>query len=313
MRYQDNAVIVLLLIIYFLTLFFGMSFTYWQSVNYAPVEYYADPRYHSMVSPDASVDNFLENFNQTPKSVQLQVTGFLPVEDGVIENNVRWQGQNYTVAFTFALDLSPWVVRMERLDDGSGNQALDNGLTSEHMMQLRQFLAMNNNDLAIIDLAKQISWQDWEELATNIKHQIRQCGFDGVIGIHKASIENVTIYKNKVWANFMHSRMTKVLCALSFVGWLAYVPYMWLRCQKKTIRSWFRVDVSISDYWDLIADKLCANGFEFPDGVRDVQTQVPQPRAPLAVQVRDALATMEERIATTEVYGYGQADYLRVP
>lgn len=71
----------------------------------------------------------------------------------------------------------------------------------------------------------------------------------------------VPIYKNTAWANFMHSRTTKVLCALSILGWVVYLPYMWLRCTSTMIRTRYTIDIPISGYWPLIADKLTADGF----------------------------------------------------
>merc|ERR1719491_2259965 len=119
------------------------------------------------------------------------------------------------------------------LDGGSSSiepPNLDSGVVEEDMAQLRHFLAVNQNDLATVEMVKQIAWPGWEELATNIKLRIRQCGFGGIIGINRSDTETIIIYKNKTWANFMHSRMTKVLCALSLAGWMLYLPYMWMRC-----------------------------------------------------------------------------------
>lgn len=267
MRYQDDAVIVLLVVVYFVSLFFGLSFTYWQCVNTQSAVYYADPRFHNRVSSDHGIESFLAAFNQSPKSVQLQVTGFVPVADHA-DGSVHWQGESYFVAFTFALDLSAWVVQLDQselVNDSSGQSSsseLECGIMPEDLAQLRNFLAVNTNDLATVDMRKQIVWPGWEELATNIKLRIRQLGFDGLITINCNDAESIIVYKNRAWANFMHSRMTRVLCALSLLGWIIYLPYMWLRCTSMTVRVCYRIDMSITTYWELIADKLSANGFE---------------------------------------------------
>merc|ERR1719265_1807330 len=63
-----------------------------------------------MASEGHNQDVFMANFNGTPKDVHLQVAGFVPVPAGVL-GSIEWQGEYYYDAFSFALDLSPWVVR----------------------------------------------------------------------------------------------------------------------------------------------------------------------------------------------------------
>lgn len=271
MRYQDKAVMLLLLVMYFVTLGFSASFAYRQALNDSPVTFYADPRYHDMVSEGHDVDTFLEAFNQSPKDVQLQVTGFVPVPAGVL-GSIEWHGEYYYDAFSFALDLSPWVVREgtnypSESEGAAGHDGhfvgdrLVDGIVAQDMDYLRYHICRDTNDLAIIDFRKEVSWPSWEELATNIKHRIRQSGFNGIISVHRTECDSVSIYKNTPWANFMHSRTTKVLCALSVLGWIFYLPYMWWRCKSSCIRSRYFIDVSIDAYWQLIADKLSADGF----------------------------------------------------
>merc|ERR1719456_94795 len=62
MRYQDKAVMLLLLFMYFVTLGFSASFAYRQALNNSPVTFYADPRFHDMVMEGRGLDTFLENF-----------------------------------------------------------------------------------------------------------------------------------------------------------------------------------------------------------------------------------------------------------
>jgi len=265
MRYQDKAVMLLLLFMYFVTLGFSASFSYKQALNNSPVTFYADPRYHDMVTEGHDQDVFLQNFTGAPKDVRLQITGFVPVSSGVI-GSIEWQGEYYYDAFSFALDLSPWVVR-EGSTDGSvpgpwsDNIPLVDGVVADDLENVNYYITQNRNDLAVLDFQKEVAWPSWEELATNIKHRIRQQGFPGIVSIHKTDCDNVSIYKNTAWANFMHSRTTKVLCALSVLGWVFYLPYMWLRCTSTTVRSRYKVDIPISDYWQLISDKLTADGF----------------------------------------------------
>ncbi|CAK0885805.1 unnamed protein product, partial [Prorocentrum cordatum] len=69
--------------------------------------------------------------------------------------------------------------------------------------------------------------------------------FTGIISIDRTESDSMQIYKNKQWANFMHSKTLKVILALSLVGWVAYLPYMYLRSSVVRVRSFFRVDIAI--------------------------------------------------------------------
>merc|ERR1719262_611533 len=118
MHYQDKAVMLLVLAVYMVALWFSANLTYRQASNNSPVTYYADPRFHNYVMEGHELEVFLDAFNQAPKSVSLQVTGFLPItEDSPA--TVRWRGANYQVAFTFSLDLSPWVMWESQTQTGT--------------------------------------------------------------------------------------------------------------------------------------------------------------------------------------------------
>jgi len=261
MRYQDKAVMLLLLLMYFLVLGFSASFAYRQALNDSPISFYADPRFHDMAAEGSDQQLFLDAFTQAPKDVHLQISGFVPVPPGGL-GSIEWNGEYYYDAFSFSLDLSPWVKRSgNRSVPESEGLALVEGVVSADLDVLQDFIEHNHNDLALVQVEKEVEWVDWEELATNIKLRIRQCGFTGVISIHRTAGPTVTVYKNAAWANFMHSRITKILCALSVLGWFVYLPYMWLRCTSTVIRTRYTVDISIKNYWDLISDKLSADGF----------------------------------------------------
>jgi len=273
MRYQDKAVMVLLLVMYFITLCFSASFAYKTAINNSPVTFYADPRFHDMVVEGREQDAFLEVFAAPPKDVHLQVTGFLPVTRGVV-GSIEWNGEYYCDVFSFSLDLSQWVVREASTDGTEEGPWVDNiplvdGIAVADMDKLNYHVGEDSNDLALLELQKEVAWPGWEELATNIKHKIRQQGFNGIISINRTERDKVSIYKNTTWANFMHSRTTKVLCALSVLGWIIYLPYMWLRCSPTLVRARYRIDIPIEEYWRYIADKLTCDGFvEDPDAPR---------------------------------------------
>mmetsp|Transcript_30418 Transcript_30418/g.87188 ORF Transcript_30418/g.87188 Transcript_30418/m.87188 type:complete len:398 (-) Transcript_30418:61-1254(-) len=263
MRLQDQVVMLFLLIAYIGTLLYCAYFAYRQSVNSSLVTYYADPRYYTEFAEGDELEGFLEAFHVPPKDVHLQVTGFAPLpslHDGFVDPAVDWLGSRYRVVFSFALDLSLWLVPDDRYSAAS---RVDNmtGISAEDLDRLADFLQHDENDLAAVEIHKEVHWSDWEELATNIKHQIRQSGFTGIIHVCCTEDEVMTIYKNKAWANFMYRRITKVLCALSLIGWLVYQPYIWLRHRALVVTSRYRIEVAIGNYWPLIADKVGPDGF----------------------------------------------------
>lgn len=249
--------------VYVVVLWFIATLTFRHASNNSPVTYYSDPRSHDLVMEGHDLDAFLYTFNQPPKNIALQVTGFEPVPDDVL-NSIRWNGENLQTVFTFSLDLSPWVQQATHtIATPAGQQVrtLHDGVLPEHRSIVHHLLTHDQNDLTYVELVKDVDWPGWEELATNIKHQIRQSGFNGIITVHRVETDEVYVYKNKSWANFMHARATRVLCALSLVGWMFYAPYMWLRCKKVSVHSHYRVDISIAEYWRLIEGKLTEDGF----------------------------------------------------
>jgi len=308
MRYQDEAVMLLLLVAYMGSLLFSANIAYRQACNESPVTYYADPRYFTNVLCGSEVEGFMEAFDQPPKDIQLQIMGLEPVDSSGFDfpppgPAITRNGRYYTVAFAFGLDLTPWI---EKVDDNGGHQPHDfdtmtfpqvrgsgaaggilrelsedvdgrpprsvsrrilglrpvgQGPMFEERAKLQHYLANDTNDLSIVEIEKDVSWPDWEELAMNIKLMFRQRGFNGVIHITRTPSEKMSVYKNRPWANFMHSRTTRVICALSVIGLLLHQPYMWFRCQVLSVRSRYRVKLSIEEYWPYICENLNVDGF----------------------------------------------------
>mmetsp|Transcript_26140 Transcript_26140/g.53740 ORF Transcript_26140/g.53740 Transcript_26140/m.53740 type:complete len:556 (-) Transcript_26140:73-1740(-) len=277
MKMQDLVVMCLLLFVYYATLSFSACLAHRQAANRSRVKFYADPRMYISTADQAEEIAFLEAFNQKPKQVHLRVTGYLPVTNN-FPGSFFWRDGLYAVAFSFALDLTPWVARtsFRQPEDTDDEDEPEAGVPSEDLRKLRSFLAEDTNDMAIVEMRKTITWPCWEELAMNIKHRVRQAGFQGVINIDRTEQEDMCIYKNTQWANFMHGKALKVLLALSVVGWLFYVPYMWLRCTHLHVNCAHSIKISISEFWPFIAEGLGANGFlvgEAPQAVFPAQRE----------------------------------------
>jgi len=285
MRSQDKAAMALLLVLYAGSLYFSAQLSYRQANNDSPVTYYADPRIDTAVlEDDDDAETFLATFNSPPKEIYLHVTGLVHVPEGDVNNgavgtrdfaDIEWQDEPHRIEFSFALDLGPWLIRDESQEDFSASADIPRepgcvGVPEEDMSALSSFLASNTNDLACIDLHKQVEWPEWEELAANIKWKIRQTGFPGYISVWHTGDEVLTIHKNRPWANFMHSRTTKILCVLSVFGWMFYQPYMWLRHLSVPVRCKYLVDSPIDRFWPLISNKIDARGFH---GSRDERSE----------------------------------------
>jgi len=281
---QTLASLCLVITAYCAILTVTLCVIYWRVHNSdSPVTYYADPSYSDAVMDGYDLREFLAAFNHMPRDVQLQVTGFSSCsQQPGSARQVRWQGNLVDVAFSFVLDLATWVVREEweerKVDHhGSGNCSQGNGslqapcllaegMDTEELSRLQDFLERGGNDLATVELQKEVAWHGWEDLATNIKQQIRQCGFDGMINIRYVQGDSLTVYKNRPWANFMHSRSTRLVALCSVLGVFLHNLYMSLRSSRHTVRVRHRVNIPPTAYWDLIVDRLSAEGFQAAPG-----------------------------------------------
>ena len=68
--------------------------------------------------------------------------------------------------------------------------------------------------------------------------------------------EDVIVYRNSQWVNFLYSRTTMGLLAFSFFGILAYIPYVKLKRKKTRVASLFEVNADAPGYWKLIQGQL---------------------------------------------------------
>lgn len=271
-RYQDKVLLFLLLLAYFTSLFFSASMAYRKATNGSAVKYYADPRVDDAVIDSSDVHDFLETFNQPPQNVHLQIQGLSPLRrmiPHIIDGVVEWKETYYRYDFSYSLDLTPWVVPVTNRGEHSqadtareNGESVSAGLSDADVGTVGDFLQENLNDLATFSIEKQVEWPGWEELATNIKHKIRQGGYTGAVFVTWNSSHTLTIYKNKPWANFLHLGLTRVIFGLSAIGYLWYLPYMWVRQRGPEVASKFRVDIPIADYWQLVGDKISGRGFE---------------------------------------------------
>jgi len=257
MKVQDVTVMMLLLLAYFSTLFFSGCLAHRQAHNNSRAKYYADPRVFVASCDSRYTGSFLEAFNTQPRQVLLTVSGYRQVQLNA-PHGFHWKDGTYVLAFSFALDLTPWVERGQEVEQDDDPAV---GISEQDLDKLSDFLANDKNELAIVELDKRINWDNCDDLALNIKSMIRQQGFDGMLHVHRTEVEEMPIYRNTQWANFLHSKALKVLLALSVFGWIIYGPYMWFRCKKLTIRCNHHINMPVDAYWENISAGLTAQGF----------------------------------------------------
>lgn len=277
-RCQTTCVLFLMFVVYIAAIIVSLQSLYTKVQNDSPITFYADPRQSSACMVGEGLDEFLAAFNQAPKQVHLNVTGMRPLHD------VSWypgagqggtitylQGMLHRVMFAFSLDLSSWTSRVpgpcgrcpgEARGSNRVRRYLEDGLLPEDLQTISHFLSCDTNDLATLEIQKDVDWPGWEDLASSINRRITQTGFSGVVDARLGKGEVLTVHKNKPWANFMHSRSTKALVSLSVFFAIPYLVYMWKRCQKTVVRIRVQVDIAPDEYWQLIADQLTCNGFE---------------------------------------------------
>lgn len=257
-RLQALSVLLMVLMGYPGTLLVLLHLAYRKAANDSPVTYYANPRFFT---DDSGLEAFLEAFGQAPRSALLHVAGRRPVSEET-PGSINWRGQHHEVDFAFSLDLSSWIAQGPSIPvNGSCPPASVQCADAEDLELLKHYLLHDSNDLSFVEMHKEIVWDGWEELATNIRQYLRQCGYQGSIDLTVSKHESLLVYKNKQWANFLHSLLLQIVVALSIVGWIIYVPYMWFRCHGLHIRLQYRVNIDVSDYWTLIVEHLGAYGF----------------------------------------------------
>jgi len=242
--------------------------------------FYTEADSNEALCESADLEGFLEAFDGPPGNVRLVVTGLqeaTAIEDRLIRGRSRrfrasrplsWAGRDYVVqgrdlyrvVFSFALDLSPWILT-SRAGVVSDSEEQTFGVHPEDRKLLSAFLDGNANELATVEMRKEVVWPEWQDLATNIRSRLRQLGFEGVVQINCEGSQHVVVRSNTAWAHFVHHRITKALMAASMVGWMPYLAYMWLRDTRLSVRSQHCVTAPIDEFWELIGDKLTAQGF----------------------------------------------------
>lgn len=267
LQYQDVATIFLLFVIFGLTIILSCVTVYQVADDQSPAAYYSNPRPYQqrLISETNETDAFLAAFNTQPQNVRLRIIGKNPEPGGfrrflrnLNPHTMRPNGlaallpvrqrRRLPVLFDVALDLTPFI-------SGEGR------LTDESLVTLQKYLNTKNR-LETILIQKHVDWDVWEDFSTNIKQKFRTLGFPGDVEVRFEAYDEILIYQNHKWSNFVRNRVTQALVVISIFGSVFWVPYVYIRSRTVKVQSRFRISVDPSRYWDLITDGLsAAEGF----------------------------------------------------
>lgn len=285
---QDKATILILLFVLIVAIFVSCLGVYQFSNDPSQVAFYTDPKFNRqrLLCCQSDTSSFLEAFNSPPEVASLRVIGKRvspadqlrngrariqpPVpEDQEFEDpplaalghlgrqlllpGRRASQTDGSIIFDFSLDLSSFI-------SGQGSLASD-----AEEQKLCQHLA-SDNPLQIAVLRKKVTWSNWGDVATNIRQKLRSGGFSGDLEIRFDSEEEMRIYRNHRFQNFVRAPVTHVLAVLSGVGPLFWYPYLYFRTSIVHIETQFKIEVDLSRYWDMIAVGLSPeHGFSTPN------------------------------------------------
>lgn len=242
-RQEKLGVLVVVCLLYFLSVFAGLASIY-QSSRFAPrVKYFTISRQHCLQSETNDLSQWIDNFNEKPSS-RLVVSGFQPVDFN--DPGIFWRGAKYRTAFHFGLDLIPFI------SHGS--------VTNEDQLAVEEFLS-DPSPCEIVKIRKQLQWDAFDGLADRIREHLSETrGFNGIVDVSLQCDDDVTVFQNQQWSNFVHCTTTKVLCVLSLFGVFLYWPYFWSR-KTTEICSKFKVTIDTDTYFAMISDNIHDNGF----------------------------------------------------
>lgn len=268
LQLQDFATVSLLLMIFGLTILLSCCSVYQVADDPSPACYYSEPKHYQQrtICETNDVDAFLAAFNTQPQNVRLRITGKNP-EPGGFRRFLRnldahtgrprglaqllpmRQRRRQAVLFDVALDLTPFITGDGRLSD-------------ENLMILQKYLNTTNH-LETVLLQKKVDWPLWEDVATNIRQRLRTLGFPGDVEVRFEAMDEVLIYQNQKWSNFVRNRVTQALVVISVIGSAFWVPYVWARSKTTKVETRFRISVDPSRYWELVQEGLnAAEGFQ---------------------------------------------------
>lgn len=268
LKMQDYATLSMLMVVFTITILLSCCSVYQVAEDPSPAKYYSEPRHYQqrLISETGDLYTFLAAFNLQPQNIRLRIIGRNPEPGGfrrflrsLNPHTIRPRGlaallpsrqrRRLAVLFDVSLDLTPFIAGEGRLND-------------DNLSILQKYLS-SKNSLETMLLQKRVDWVHWEDVATNVRQRLRTLGFPGDVEVHFEAYDEVLVYKNHRWSNFVRNRVTQALVVISMVGAFFWLPYVWVRQKRTTVETRFRIDLDPSRYWELVSDGLsAAEGFQ---------------------------------------------------
>jgi len=269
LQLQDFATVLLLIVAFCATIVLSCFSVYQIADDPSPVAYYSQPKHYPYeqraICETNDVGAFLAAFNTQPQNVRLRITGRNP-EPGRFGRFLRTlnahatnsrglaqllpmrQRRRGSFVFDVSLDLSPFITN-------------DGGVSEDNLAILQKYLNTNNH-LEAVRIEKHVDWPLWEDVATNIQQRLKTLGFPGDVEVRFEAQDEVLIYQNHKWSNFVRNRVTQALVVISIFGSAFWLPYVWARSKVTKVETRFQINVDPARYWELVADGLsAAEGF----------------------------------------------------
>jgi len=267
---QDKVTLAMMVGAFLSTVLVSCLSIYQFSKDPSPARFYSDPKAHQqrLVCERAGLEGFLQAFNTQPMTARLRIVGRFPSEETLFDSCMQ-SLQNWCrswvlpdrsqlpsrvawdpVLFDVSLDLTPFI-------SGEGRLASQADLTA-----LEQHLVAPN-PLEVVVLRKRVEWQNWQDVATNIRQRFRSLGFPGEVEVQFQAEEEMVIFRNDPWQNFVRSRVTQAVVVMSVVGILLWMPYVWFRSRRVKIGLRYQVSLDLQRYWEMLSEGLSASeGFQ---------------------------------------------------
>ncbi|CAK9059108.1 unnamed protein product, partial [Durusdinium trenchii] len=272
---QDLAAVFFLLIILGVAILVSCLGVFQFADDPSQVVFYTDPKHtqQRMICSSRDLESFLEAFNGPPQHATLRLIGRRPTSAvwyfpgfGMFQRMLRRRPRNENIIFDVSLDLTTFI-------GGEGHLA-----SAREVSKLEAHLTAETNPLEILVLRKRVLWANWEDMATNIKQRLRAKGFLGDLQVRFDAQEDVRIYRNHRWQNFVRTPITHMLSALiatlpfqsqppsspngnrvlSGLGLFIWLPYLYCRSDVVVVESNFQIQLDINRYWEMLSAGLDA-------------------------------------------------------
>jgi len=269
---QDRATVVILIFVLSMAVFVSCLGVYQFADDPSLVAFYSDPKYNHqrLLCSSVDMDNFLEAFNSPPQNTVLRIRGRHsgPPRRSWFSRDLQADGRRWgrwlllpnrrplldeSIIFDSSLDLTTFL-------SGDSDFASDEDVT-----KLEQHI-LTDNPLEILVLRKKVIWDNWIDVATNIRQKLRSEGFQGEIQLAFDRQEDMRIYRNNRWQNFVRMPITHILAVLSCLGVFAWIPYIYSRSKVVVVETHFHVEMDVERYWEMLAEGLSVqDGFTMQD------------------------------------------------